>query len=90
MAWEKAQSLWGAILNPIISNPLSGALVLQNVSLINGTTIVQHRLGRQMQGWWVISPNAAATIYQPVTAPNNATTVTLVSSAAVTVNLAVY
>ena len=90
ISWDRAQTLWSAILNPIISSPLSAVQVLPNINLNNGTTIINHKLGRKIQGWWVISPDAAALIYQPVNSPNNSTNLTLVSSAAVVVNLAVY
>lgn len=90
MMWEKAQTLWASILNPIVSNPINSAQILSQVQLINGTTIVQHKLGRTLQGWWIMSPQGSCNVYQPSTAPNNSMTLTLVSNAAVVVNIAVF
>lgn len=90
LAWEKAQTIWSALLNPVIANPLNGVEILNNIVLINGSTIINHKLGRKLQGWWIISPSAASTIYQPPTTMGSATTLTLVSTAAMTVDIAVF
>lgn len=84
------QVQWAAALNPVIGNALVNGLQLTNVSLINGTTIINHRLARNMLGWFVTDIEAAATIYRPKTAPLNNKTLTLISSAAVICNLWVY
>ena len=82
------QTQWAAQLNPLLDNPLSSAILLEGVSLNNGVTVVNHLLGRQMQGWFIVDINGAATVYR--SAPMNNKTLTLTSSAAVTVNIGVF
>lgn len=85
---DTMQNTWAALLDPIISIATNNMLLLKNVSLINGVTVVNHKLGRQMQGWIVADKNAAADIYR--SAAFNPLTLTLTSNAAVVVNLVVF
>ncbi len=89
---EQAQrdTQWKSQLDPVLSNPLNSVQILKNVALINGTTILNHKLGATMKGWFIVDQDAAASVYKPNTAPFNSLTLTLVSSAAVNVNLAVF
>lgn len=82
------QSRWASIINPYLQNPLNQGQLIKNVALASGTTIVNHGLGRMMQGWYVTDINGSATIYR--SQPFNDLTLTLVSNAAVTVSLAVF
>lgn len=61
--FQMLQNTWAAQLNPVLANPLTNGIILNNVELINGTTVVNHRLGRKLQGWLVIGLDAAATIF---------------------------
>lgn len=82
------QNQWATQLNPMLSNPLNSVLILKNIALINGVTIVNHLLSRTQQGWFLTDINAAATIYR--SQPFNSQTLTLTSDAACTVNIGVY
>lgn len=84
------QTQWSAILNPVIANPMTNGIQLNRVTLKSGANVINHTLSRQMQGWFWTDINAAATIYRPDTSPFNKTTLTLVASDPVTVNLWVY
>lgn len=84
------QTQWAAALNPVLGNSIVNGLQLTGVTLANGMTILNHRLARNMLGWFVTDIDGAATIYKPKTAPFNNKTLTLVSNAAVTCNLWVY
>ena len=94
------QNSWASALNPIISNALVNNGFLQGqipsdknlgIALINGTTIINHKLGRALQGWIVVRNNAAATIYDAqATNLTPELTLVLVSSAACTVSLVVF
>jgi hypothetical protein len=57
------QNKWAAQINPILANLLVQGQLLKDISLINGTTIVNHKLGRKLQGWMITGINAAATVY---------------------------
>lgn len=85
------QSQWATELNPLLKNPALQSVILKNVDLINGTTIINHKLGRKLQGWKTVRVRAAATIYDTQDT-NNTTEITLrlVSNAAVTVDLEVF
>lgn len=89
--WDLAQDQWAQQLNPLLANPLNNGSILKNVSLINGTTVVNHMLGRPLQGWKIIRQRAAASIYD-VQDSNQMpeSTLLLVSDAAVVVNLEVF
>jgi hypothetical protein len=82
------QDRWASIINPVVSLPPNQGLLLKNVSLINGVTVVNHKLQRVQQGWVVIDQDAAASIHR--SAPLNDLTLTLTSSAATTVALWVF
>ena len=82
------QTTWKSQLDPVLANPVTSVQILKNVSLISGTTVVNTGLGRMQQGWFVTDINGAATVYR--SAPFNSLTLTLVSSAAVIVNIGVF
>jgi hypothetical protein len=86
--WALANALWAATLNPIIASPQSSSQILKNISLVAGTNIIQHKLGRQMQGWYFTDINAAITYYR--SAPMNSTTLTLTCSGPAVVNIGVF
>jgi len=82
------QTKWISILNPLLAQPLSSSNILSNISLVNGNNVINHKLARKMQGWFMTDINAAATIYR--NAPFNDETLTLHSSANCVVNLLVF
>ena len=87
LPWELARRQWAAQLNPVLADPFFPSII-SNVSLINGTTVINHKLGRMMQGWFITDINGAATIYR--SKPLNNLTLTLTSNAAVTVSIGVF
>lgn len=82
------QTQWASQLNPVIKLPTNQGIIKQNVNLINGTTVVNHLLGRVLQGWFIVRQRASASIYdnQDTNSMPDLTLV-LVSSAAVSVDL---
>lgn len=85
------QTKWAAILNPLLGNPSLDSLILENVSLNNGTNVINHTLGRKLQGWRIIRIGGAATIYdQQDSNQTPSLTLVLVSNAAVVVSLEVF
>lgn len=90
-AFQLMQNAWASALQPIMQSPANYSLVLKGIALINGTTTINHLLGRKLQGWKVVRQRAAASIYD--TQDSNQMpdkTLTLVSNAAVTVDLEVF
>lgn len=82
------QTAWSKDLNPLLKNPIMQGLALVQVPLINGTTVINHLLNRQMQGWFITDIDAAASIFR--NAAFNEQTLSLSSSAVCHVNLWVY
>lgn len=82
------QTKWKSQIDPVLANPMTDMSILKNVNLIAGSTVINHLLGRNQQGWVVIDIQAPATIYR--SAQFNNLTLTLTSSAAVTVSIGVF
>lgn len=82
------QTSWKAAITPIINNEINQGILLINVPLINGVTVVNHLLGRKMQGWMLADVDASASIYR--SQPLNDKTLTLTSNAACNVALWVF
>lgn len=89
--FQLLQTSWATDINPLLSSPLATPLILSNVSLSIGTTVINHKLGKKLTGWNVIGINAAASIYD-AQASNQTPQLTLVliSDAPVIVNLLVF
>lgn len=82
------QDDWSTKINPLLKNPSLQCRLIKGVLLANGTTVINHLLGRTQQGWRLVDIDGAATIYR--SAALNALTLTLTSNAAVTVSLEVF
>lgn len=79
---------WKSILDPLIANPMNSIIVLRNVHLVIGTNVINHLLGQMQQGWTLTDIQAGAVIYR--NADFNSLTLSLSSSANVTVNIGVF
>ena len=88
LSLDMMQTKWKSILDPLIANILNSENILKDVKLSVGDNVINHLLGRKMQGWEILDIDGASVIYR--SAPLNATTLTLNSSAAVTVSLGVF
>lgn len=86
--FQMMQSKWGSILNPIIANPLTNPSILQNVQLNAGINVINHKLGKKQQGWFISDIDNPSVIYRAQ--PLNDSTLTLNSSASAIVTLVVY
>jgi len=85
------QTKWAAQLNPIIDNPISQGILLKNQVLVSGANVINHKLGRKLQGWIVTRIRASATLYDTQDANSSpALTLQLTASAGVTVDLYVF
>lgn len=81
-------SRWKSILDPVIAQPLTAANYLPSMVLINGTTIINHKLGRIPQGWFLVDINGAANVYR--VGPYTTTTFSLTSTASISASLVVF
>lgn len=91
MDWNLASNRWASIIEPFLNAPIAQGVLLEDVELINGVTVVNHRLGRKLRGWIIVGIDGVAAIYD-----NQATnqmpqlTLSLTSNAAVTCNIWVF
>lgn len=88
LPYELLLTNWSSQLNPLLSNPLNGVSILENISLSTGVNVISHKLQKLQQGWFLVDKQGAADIYR--SAPFNSLTLTLTSSASVTVNIGVF
>lgn len=88
LEWPIANPIWAASINPLLTNPLNSAHILENIHLINGVTTINHALGHMMNGWFLVDIQGAASIFR--SQPLNALTLTLTSNAAVNVSIGVF
>lgn len=89
--FQLMQSNWASAINPILAAPANKSILLKNISLVIGANTVNHGLGRQLQGWTIIRKRAPGNVYD--TQDQNlmpALTLTLVSDAAMVVDLEVF
>jgi len=85
------QSSWAANINPFLINPTNNKSIIKDVTLINGSNIINHLLGRVLQGWSITRKKGNANIYDTQDSnPRPQFSLVLVSSAAVTVDIEVF
>lgn len=88
LPWENAQDRWSSIISPAVNSPIVQGHLIPSQALVNGVTVINHRLGRQMQGWALVDQDAAASIYR--SAALNDLTLTLTSTAVCNIALWVF
>ena len=88
LPWELMNPILASTLNPIIAAPTSYSTILQGIVLKSGVNIINHGLGRTLQGWRFTDKTGVADVYR--SAPKNNLTLTLTSNAAVTVDIEVF
>lgn len=85
------QTGWAQQLNPVISLPTNQGQILRDISLVSGLNQVSHRLGRKLQGWFLVRQRSLASVYDQQDAESNpALFLALVSSASVSVDIFVF
>lgn len=48
------QARWASEIDPFLVNPSLKTLIIKDVKLISGTNVVNHLLGRKIQGWRIV------------------------------------
>lgn len=89
--FQMLQTQWASQLNPVLAKPQLQSSILKNVSLVIGDNVINHLLGRPLQGWKLVRQRAAASIYD-LQDSNQTPNLTLVlnSSAAAVVDIEVF
>lgn len=47
------QTTWSSSLNQLLAKPLSDSNFLDNISVVSGDNVINHKLGRNIKGWIV-------------------------------------
>lgn len=85
------ENRWATMLEPVINRPQNNSNILKNVSLVSGVNVINHKLGRNLEGWKTSRVRAAATFYDQQDAnPTPELTLILVSSADAIIDLEVF
>ncbi len=91
LTYEQLQTRWASMINPVLSSPIVNGLQLDNIALLTGDNVINHRLGRKPQGYIVVRKNAQAGIFDTQdTNQMPQLTLNLTSDADVTVSLWIY
>lgn len=89
--FQLLQNKWASILNPVIANPLNNCSILKGVALTAGANVINHLLGKKLQGWALVRQRAAGSVYDTQDANSSPQlTLTLVSSSNMTVDIMVF
>lgn len=54
---------WASIIEPAINAQIIDGQLLTGIRLANGTTTINHGLGRKLVGWMIVGIDVAATVY---------------------------
>jgi hypothetical protein len=83
------QTKWASTLNPLLALPIVAGNQISNVVLTaNKPLAINHLIQRMPQGWFLTDINANTAVWRTAVYTN--TTITLESSANVTISLWVY
>lgn len=88
---SQMQTKWASQLNPVVANPMVLGQQLKQVQLAIGDNVINHGLGRTLQGWLPVRQRASANLFDKQDS-NQMQQLTLVlnSDAVVSVDLWVY
>lgn len=57
------QTNWSSQINPVLSLPINQGIILKSIVLTTGENTINHKLGRPLQGWFLVRQRALASIY---------------------------
>ncbi len=85
------QTQWSSVLDPLLSNPVIAGVLLKNVTLVIGANVINHKLGRPLQGWVPVRLRSSVTIFDTQDANQlPELTLQLTASAAAIIDLYVF
>lgn len=89
--FQLMQSTWSSALTPLLNSPMLNGRLISEQPLVAGLNVINHKLGRKLQGWVIVRQRAAATFYDTQDANTSpALTLDLQSTGTVVVDLYVF
>jgi len=85
---SQMQTNWTSQLNPVLSSPTLAPSLLKGIKIVPGVNVINHKLGKTQQGWYVADIDAVITLYR--SAPLNDLTLALTSNGNAIITLAVF
>lgn len=83
------QSAWASEINPLLTNPFLKGRLIPGVELAIGDNVINHKLGRKLQGWVIVGIDGVADIYD-AQASNSMPELTLVLNSSAVVGVSLY
>ena len=81
------QTAWKSNLDPVLSNPLLNGVLQKNITLASGTNVINHLLGRPIQGYLITGMHNAFSEIYDTQSNTPALTLNLHSSVATSIDL---
>lgn len=88
---NQIQDNTAAVVNPIVANPILNGILITEVELTTGNNVINHKLGRPLEGWILVRQRSQADIWDDQ--DDNATpqyTLDLVTDADTSVDLYIF
>lgn len=57
------QTRWAGMINPLLVAPISQGRLLQASLVSSQPNVINHKLGRKLQGWIIVGQSAATSLY---------------------------
>ncbi len=54
---------WPRVLDPLLDSPIATPILLQDVVLIAGQTVIDHKLGKKLTGWEIVRQRGDASVW---------------------------
>lgn len=81
------ETSWASQLNPVLSNPIIQGVLQKNITLSAGTNIINHKLGRTIQGYIITGMHGAYSQIYDTNSTTPALTILLNSSVTTTIDI---
>ena len=79
---------WSSQIDPVLNFPINNGLILKDVETVSGQNIINHKLDRKLQGWFIVRQRGNAIFYDnQVNNPLPDKSLWLIASSGITIDL---
>lgn len=82
------QTRWKSIIDPLLANLLNNSILLEDITVVTGDNLINHKLGRVPVGFITVNSNTLVSFYR--SAPFNSVNMVLNASSGGIVSLVVF